>query len=63
VLSDLSRLVGGDDISLMSLLRAASGADLTMIDRLIDLIVFINEIPEPGPGPVWIALGGSLPVP
>ncbi len=46
VLSDLSHLVGGDDISLMSLIQAVSSNDLTLINRLIQLISFINNLPS-----------------
>jgi Ca2+-binding RTX toxin-like protein len=56
VLSDLSRMTGGGDISLMSLLEASTGFDPTLINRIIDFIVFANSIDTSG-GTVWIPLG------
>ncbi|HYF61909.1 MAG TPA: hypothetical protein VD886_03795, partial [Herpetosiphonaceae bacterium] len=48
VLSDLSRLVGGGDITMIEVLEAVAGNDLTLIKRIIDLIDFINKLPTSG---------------
>ena len=48
VLSDLSQLVGGHPITLISLMQAASGADLSLVRSIIALIQFINRIPTDG---------------
>jgi len=49
VLSDLSHLVGGDDVTLLSIAKAfstlAGGPDLTMVERIIAIIDFINKFP------------------
>ncbi|MCO8125590.1 calcium-binding protein [Acidimicrobiia bacterium EGI L10123] len=50
VLSDLSRLVGGDDVTIVSIAKAYStlsgGPDLTFIDTIAGVVQFINEMPE-----------------
>ncbi len=58
VLSDLSRMTGGGDITLISLLELASNKDLTMIYRLMDFIVFANSL-QPSGDHLWISLGGG----
>ncbi|MEV4410949.1 calcium-binding protein [Catellatospora sp. NPDC049609] len=50
VLSDLSRAIGGDDITLIYLANKfstmADGPDLTFIDRIRDVITFVNKVPD-----------------
>jgi Ca2+-binding RTX toxin-like protein len=49
VLSDLSHLVGGDDVTIISLAKAfstlADGPDLTFVDTIAGVVNFINHIP------------------
>lgn len=49
VLSDLSHLVGGGDVTLISIAEAfstlAGGPDLTMVQRILDVIQLVNSIP------------------
>ena len=61
ILSDLSRMTGGEDISLMSLMEDASGADLTLVRRVIEFVRFANSIDTSNTGTVWIGLGDLLP--
>ena len=50
VLSDLSHLVGGDDVTIVSIAKAYStlsgGPDLTFIDTIAGLVQFIESIPD-----------------
>ncbi|HKN56948.1 MAG TPA: hypothetical protein VJX66_30955, partial [Amycolatopsis sp.] len=50
VLSDLSHLVGGDDITLVSLAKAfttiAGGPDLKFVDTIAGVVNFINNFPS-----------------
>ncbi len=46
VLSDLAELVGEDPITLISLMEAASGSDLSMVESLIALLNLANKLPE-----------------
>ena len=50
VLSDFSHLVGGDDVTLVSIAKAFStllgGPDLTFVDTIVAVIKVINEIPD-----------------
>ena len=48
--SQLAELVGADPITLLDLMEAVSGADLTLIRRLLDVITFANSIPTVTPG-------------
>jgi Ca2+-binding RTX toxin-like protein len=52
VLSDLSHLVGGDDVTIISLAKAfstiADGPDLTFVDTIADLVNFVNHVPTCG---------------
>ncbi len=57
VLSDLSRLVGGDDITLISLLETATGADLSLVRNVLAFIDFINGLPTDGN--LVLPLGGE----
>ena len=59
VISDLNHLIGRGDVSLLDLIKATSGYDLVMLERLLDLVAFINNLPDPGEHPVWISLGNS----
>lgn len=61
VLSDLSRMVGQGDISLMSLMERTTGVDLTLVRRIFEFIRFANSLEFNGTGPVWIGLGPLLP--
>ncbi|MDT4975854.1 MAG: hypothetical protein QOG98_1612, partial [Pseudonocardiales bacterium] len=49
VLSDLSHLVGGDDITLVSIAKAfstvAGGPDLTFVDRVLKVVQLVNSLP------------------
>jgi Ca2+-binding RTX toxin-like protein len=49
VLSDLSHLVGGDDVTIVSIAKAfstiAGGPDLTFVDTVTAMINFVNHIP------------------
>jgi Ca2+-binding RTX toxin-like protein len=49
VLSDLSHLVGGDDVTLISIAKAfstiAGGPDLKFIDTIVAVVNFINHFP------------------
>ncbi|MGN6609607.1 MAG: hypothetical protein ACTHMS_21685, partial [Jatrophihabitans sp.] len=49
VLSDLSHLAGGGDVTLISIAEAfstlAGGPDLTMVDRILQVIKLVNAIP------------------
>jgi hypothetical protein len=60
VLSDLSHLVGGDDVTLVSIAKAFStllgGPDLTFVDTIVAVIKVINEIPD-GSNHVLIPIG------
>ncbi|MFB6720098.1 calcium-binding protein [Kribbella sp. NPDC056345] len=64
VLSDLSRMAGGDDVTLMSLAKAFStlvdGPKLDFVDTIKSVIEFINRLPKCTPGPVndcYVPLG------
>jgi Ca2+-binding RTX toxin-like protein len=50
VLSDLSHLVGGDDVTLVSIAKAfstlAGGPDLTFVDRIAQVISVVNSLPD-----------------
>jgi len=50
VLSDLSRLAGGDDVTLVTLAKTfntlADGPDLTFVETIIGVVDFINNLPE-----------------
>ncbi len=48
--SQLAELVGADPITLLDLMEAISGSDLTLIRRLLDVITFANSIPTVSPG-------------
>ncbi|MDX6226095.1 MAG: hypothetical protein QOE64_2471, partial [Frankiales bacterium] len=58
VVSDLSHLVGGDDITLLSLLEAASGSKLDVVKSVIQLINFVNTISSVADSRV-LPLGGG----
>lgn len=50
VLSDLSHLVGGDDVTLVSIAKAfstiAGGPDLSFVDTIAGIVSFINNFPS-----------------
>jgi Ca2+-binding RTX toxin-like protein len=50
VLSDLSHLVGGDDVTIVSIAKSfstiAGGPDLTFVDTIAAVVNFINNIPD-----------------
>ncbi|MFN2561456.1 MAG: hypothetical protein ABR571_09215, partial [Jatrophihabitans sp.] len=50
VLSDLSHLAGGGDVTLISIAEAfstlAGGPDLTMVERILQVIKMVNSIPD-----------------
>ena len=50
VLSDLSHLAGGGDVTLISIAEAfstlAGGPDLTMVDRILQVVKLVNSIPS-----------------
>ncbi|MGN6754643.1 MAG: calcium-binding protein [Intrasporangium sp.] len=54
VLSDLSKLAGGDDVSLITLGKSfntlAGGPDLAFVDKLLALTKLINDLPTCGGG-------------
>ena len=60
VLSDLSHLAGGGDVTLITIAEAfstlAGGPDLTMVDRILQVVKMINAIPADG-GDVGIFIG------
>ncbi len=60
VLSDLSHLVGGDDVTLVSIAKAfstlAGGPDLTFVDTIVQVIKVINQLPN-GSNHVLIPIG------
>ncbi len=59
VVSDLSELVGGPQITMLSVLEEASGADLSLIEALAAFITFVNGIPD-GDGLAPIPLGALV---
>lgn len=56
VLSDLSKMGGGGPITLFTLMQTISSNDLTLVNRLISFIQFVNNIPS---GTGLIALGAT----
>ncbi len=46
VVSDLAELVGGDPITMISILEAATDSDLSLVEAVAAFISFINGIPE-----------------
>jgi Ca2+-binding RTX toxin-like protein len=48
VVSDLAELVGSNPITMISLLEAAAGADLSLVKALAAFISFVNALPEDG---------------
>lgn len=60
VLSDLSHLVGGDDVTMVSIAKAfstiAGGPDLTFVDRITQVIQIIHDLPA-GDDHVLIPIG------
>jgi Ca2+-binding RTX toxin-like protein len=61
--SQLAELVGADPVTLLDLMEAVSGADLTLIRRLLDVISFGNSIPtglEPDDPELIILIGDFL---
>jgi Ca2+-binding RTX toxin-like protein len=48
VLSDLSELTGGPPITLLELLRRATGSDLSMLDSIIAFLDFVSDLPSGG---------------
>jgi Ca2+-binding RTX toxin-like protein len=60
VLSDLSHLVGGDDVTLVSIAKAfstiAGGPDLTFIDRVVEVVKLVSALPV-GNDDVLIPIG------
>lgn len=61
--SQLAELVGADPITLLDLMEGVSGADLTLIRRLLDVISFANSIPtglSPGDPSLIIPIGEFL---
>jgi Ca2+-binding RTX toxin-like protein len=60
VLSDLSHLVGGDDITLVSIAKAfstiAGGPDLTFVDRVVEVVKLVSALPV-GDDDVLIPIG------
>ena len=60
VLSDLSHLVGGDDVTIVSIAKAfstiAGGPDLTFVDRIVKLVQVIKDLPD-GSNSVKIPIG------
>ena len=57
VLSQLAALVGKPPVTLISLLEAVSGADLSLVKSFLSVIQFINALPPDSGGPVLIGLG------
>jgi Ca2+-binding RTX toxin-like protein len=57
VLSDLSQLVGGPPITLLELMKAATDADLTLVEKIIQAIQFINGINTDATD-----VGGGIPI-
>lgn len=61
--SQLAELVGADPVTLLDLMEAVSGADLTLIRRLLQVITFANSIPtnvESGDESLIIPIGDFL---
>lgn len=58
VISDLSKAIGQGPVSMMTMLKAVSGNDLTVIEKLGGFITFLNNLPTDDDG-VWIGLGGG----
>ena len=63
VLSDLSHLVGGDDITMISLLETATGADLSLVRNILNFIDFINSLPTDGALIIPLGFDGGSTVP
>ncbi|MFN2539359.1 MAG: hypothetical protein ABR549_14590 [Mycobacteriales bacterium] len=59
VLSQLAALVGKPPVTLISLLEAVSGADLSLIRSFLSVIQFINALPDPSNDSVLIGLGSG----
>ncbi len=62
VVSDLSELVGGPQITMLSVLEGATGADLALIKALAAFVSFVNNIPDGGSLgeiPLGALVGGS----
>ncbi|MDT7547724.1 MAG: hypothetical protein QOE84_118 [Actinomycetota bacterium] len=57
VLSQLAALVGKPPVTLISLLEAVSGADLSLVRSFLSVIQFINGLPAPTSQSVLIGLG------
>ncbi|MDH4291920.1 MAG: hypothetical protein OEV56_04865, partial [Dehalococcoidia bacterium] len=56
VLTQLAELMGEKPVTMLSLLQASSGADLTMVYEMIAFINFVNNLPV-GNQTLWLALG------
>lgn len=67
VLSDLSKLAGGDDVSLMVLAKTfntmAGGPDLSFVDRMAALTTLVNDLPDCQSGTNCLIPIGSFSVP
>jgi Ca2+-binding RTX toxin-like protein len=56
VLTQLAELVGEAPVTMISLLKAVAGSDLSLVDSLIAFINFANNLPT-GDETIWIPLG------
>jgi hypothetical protein len=57
-LSDLSVALGGDPVTMFSIVQATCSCDLTFVRRIIGLITFVNGINTSGNLGTYIPLGG-----
>ncbi|AXG12708.1 calcium-binding protein [Intrasporangium calvum] len=67
VLSDLSKLAGGGDVSLITLAKAfntlAGGPDLEFVERITALVTLVNNMPQCGGGASCLIDVGAFTVP
>ncbi|GAA6526297.1 calcium-binding protein [Intrasporangium sp. DVR] len=67
VLSDLSKLAGGGDVSLITLAKAfntlAGGPDLEFVERITALVTLVNNMPKCGGGTSCLIDVGAFSVP
>ena len=62
VISDLAELVGEDPVTMISILGMATDADLTLVDRVLAFINFVNALPDDQANlfiPLGIVSGGG----
>lgn len=60
VLSEVSRMFGGDDVTFVDLAEIFGGADLSLLDDINTVVDVANAIADAGLGDEWFAIGDGF---